>query len=85
MKTRKQLKRFALFGTILVYMAARPVVGEGLDAMVWSVLVARAGAFDPALLDVAFVGDDDGDVAEEGIGFEARRQVVGEAIDDVEG
>ncbi|MGO9046427.1 MAG: hydrogenase 4 subunit F [Xanthobacteraceae bacterium] len=45
----------ALFGTILVYMAARPVVGEGLDAMVWTVLVQRAGAFDPALLDVAFV------------------------------
>jgi hydrogenase-4 component F len=45
----------ALFGTILVYMAARPVIGEGLDAMVWSVLVTRAGAFDPALLDVAFV------------------------------
>jgi hypothetical protein len=36
-------------------MAARPVVGEGLDAMVWTVLVTRAGAFDPALLDVAFV------------------------------
>ena len=45
----------ALFGTILVYMAARPVMGEGLDAMVWTVLVQRAGAFDPALLDVAFV------------------------------
>jgi hydrogenase-4 component F len=45
----------ALFGTILVYMAARPVVGEGLDAMVWTVLVQRAGAFDPALLDLAFV------------------------------
>ena len=45
----------ALFGTILVYMAARPVIGEGLDTMVWSVLVARASAFDPALLDVAFV------------------------------
>ena len=45
----------ALFGTILVYMAARPVVGEGLDAMVWTVLVSRAGAFDPALLNVAFV------------------------------
>src|SRR3984957_15071748 len=45
----------ALFGTILVYMAAKPVVGEGLDAMVWSVLVAHASAFDPALLDVAFV------------------------------
>jgi hydrogenase-4 component F len=45
----------ALFGTILVYMAARPVVGEGLDAMVWTVLMARAGQFDPALLNVAFV------------------------------
>jgi hydrogenase-4 component F len=46
---------FALFGTILVYMAAQPVVGEGLPAMVWSVLVARAGAFDPALLNIAFI------------------------------
>jgi hydrogenase-4 component F len=45
----------ALFGTILVYMAARPVVGEGADAMVWSVLVSHANAFDPALLNVAFV------------------------------
>ncbi|MGZ5841609.1 MAG: hydrogenase 4 subunit F [Xanthobacteraceae bacterium] len=45
----------ALFGTILVYMAARPVVGEGIDAMVWTILVKRADAFDPALLDVAFV------------------------------
>jgi len=45
----------ALFGTILVYMAARPVVGEGADGMVWSVLIRHAAAFDPALLDVAFV------------------------------
>src|SRR5438874_4195669 len=45
----------ALFGTILVYMAARPVIGEGLDAMVWTVLVERAKGFDPALLNVAFV------------------------------
>jgi len=45
----------ALFGTILVYMAARPVIGEGLDAMVWSVLVTQAAKFDPALLNVAFV------------------------------
>ena len=45
----------ALFGTILVYMAARPVIGEGTDAMVWTVLVARAAEFDPALLNVAFV------------------------------
>jgi hydrogenase-4 component F len=45
----------ALFGTILIYMAARPVIGEGLAAMEWTVLVTRAGAFDPALLNVAFV------------------------------
>jgi hydrogenase-4 component F len=45
----------ALFGTILVYMAARPVTGEGLDAMVWTHLVAHAQNFDPALLNLAFV------------------------------
>ena len=45
----------ALFGTILVFMAARPVIGEGADAMVWTSLIARAGQFDPALLDLAFV------------------------------
>ena len=45
----------ALFGTILVYMAAKPVIGEGLDAMVWTVLVQHAAKFDPALLNVAFV------------------------------
>jgi hydrogenase-4 component F len=45
----------ALFGTILVYMAAQPVVGEGQDAMVWTLLVERASAFDSALLNVAFV------------------------------
>jgi hydrogenase-4 component F len=45
----------ALFGTILVYMAAQPVVGEGLDAMTWTILVAQAAGFDPALLNVAFV------------------------------
>jgi hydrogenase-4 component F len=45
----------ALFGTILIYMAAKPVTGEGLDAMVWTVLVTQAAKFDPALLNVAFV------------------------------
>ena len=45
----------ALFGTILVYMAARPVVGEGPDGMIWTVLVARAAGFDAPLLNVAFV------------------------------
>ena len=45
----------ALFGTILIYMAARPVIGEGVDAMVWSALMGRAAQFDPALLNVAFI------------------------------
>jgi len=45
----------ALFGTILVYMAARPIVGEGTDAMVWTVLMGRVATFDPALLNLAFV------------------------------
>jgi len=46
---------FALFGTILVYMAALPVVGEGLEGMTWTVLVTRVSAFDPELLNAAFV------------------------------
>jgi len=45
----------ALFGTILVYFAAQPTVGEGTDAMAWTTLVARAGDFDPAVLNLAFV------------------------------
>ena len=46
---------FALFGTILVYMAAEPVVGQGLPGMIWTVLVERVAEFDPALLNVAFI------------------------------
>ncbi len=45
----------ALFGTILIYMAARPVMGQGLEAMAWSALLQNAGGFDPALLNLAFV------------------------------
>ena len=45
----------ALFGTILVYMAARPMIGEGADAMVWTTLVQHAAQFDAPLLNVAFV------------------------------
>jgi len=45
----------ALFGTILIYMAARPVIGEGMDAMVWTTLLRHAAGFDPALVNVAFV------------------------------
>jgi hydrogenase-4 component F len=45
----------ALFGTILVYMAARPVLGEGQDAMMWTALIEKAGGLSPELLNVAFV------------------------------
>jgi hydrogenase-4 component F len=45
----------ALFGTILVYLAAQPVVGEGLPAMAWHILIDNADGFDPALLNLAFV------------------------------
>ncbi len=40
----------AFFGTILVYVAAEPVIGEGLQSMAWTVLSARVAALDPALL-----------------------------------
>jgi hydrogenase-4 component F len=45
----------ALFGTILVYMAAQPTIGEGLNSMVWTTLMEHASAFEPALLNLAFV------------------------------
>ena len=44
----------ALFGTILVYVAAQPVVGTGLSAMTWSILQAHASALDSTLLNIAF-------------------------------
>jgi len=45
----------ALFGTIIVYVAAQPVVGPGLDAMAWTNLIMHGARFDPALLNLAFV------------------------------
>ena len=45
----------ALFGTILVYVTAQPVLGEGTAAMVWTQLMSRAGEFDASLLNLAFV------------------------------
>ena len=45
----------AFFGTILVYLAAQPVLGEGLQAMSLTRLIADAARFDPALLNLAFV------------------------------
>jgi hydrogenase-4 component F len=45
----------ALFGTIVVYFAAQPVVGQGPPAMAWTVVMASAQYLDPALLNLAFV------------------------------
>ncbi|HUJ99168.1 MAG TPA: hydrogenase 4 subunit F [Stellaceae bacterium] len=45
----------ALFGTTLMYLAAQPVMGEGMPAMTWSAMLPRVGAFSPAILNLAFV------------------------------
>ena len=45
----------ALFGTILVYLSAQPVLGEGSASMIWTNLLANAAKFDPALLNLAFI------------------------------
>ena len=45
----------AFFGTILVYLVAQQVVGDGLPAMSWDVLVRNAPKLDPRLLSLAFV------------------------------
>src|SRR3979490_173256 len=46
---------FALFGTILVSLAARPVVGEGQDGMVWTLLIEQGDKCCPDYLSVAFI------------------------------
>ncbi|MGE4279445.1 MAG: hydrogenase 4 subunit F [Magnetospirillum sp.] len=45
----------ALFGTTLVYLAAQPVMGDGADAMAWTLLIGQAAKFQPDLLNLAFV------------------------------
>ncbi|MSP48356.1 MAG: hydrogenase 4 subunit F [Alphaproteobacteria bacterium] len=45
----------ALFGTILVYLAAQKAMGPGMEALTWSSLFAEAPNFEPELLNVAFV------------------------------
>ena len=45
----------AFFGTILVYLVAQDVLGEGLPAMAWDLMAKNAGRFDPKLLSLAFV------------------------------
>jgi hydrogenase-4 component F len=45
----------AFFGTILVYLVGQEVLGEGLPAMAWDLLVKDAPKLDPRLLSLAFV------------------------------
>jgi hydrogenase-4 component F len=45
----------AFFGTILVYLVAQDVVGDGLPAMSWDLLVKSAPMLDSKLLSLAFV------------------------------
>jgi hydrogenase-4 component F len=45
----------ALFGTILLYLAAQPVVGSGDPGLSWAALKAVAPRCDPGLLSLAFV------------------------------
>jgi hydrogenase-4 component F len=45
----------ALFGTMLVYLAAQPAIGPGLPAMSFAVLDAHAAGLDGPVLTLAFV------------------------------
>ncbi len=45
----------ALFGTILIYLAAQPVMGPGLAAMTWTRLLADSAKIEPNILNLAFV------------------------------
>jgi hydrogenase-4 component F len=45
----------AFFGTILTYLVAQEVLGEGLPAMAWDLMVQKSASFDPRLLSLAFV------------------------------
>ncbi|WP_448204785.1 hydrogenase 4 subunit F [Azospirillum sp. sgz302134] len=45
----------ALFGTILMYLAAQPVMGPGMAAMTWTELMVHVVKVNPAILNLAFV------------------------------
>jgi hydrogenase-4 component F len=45
----------AFFGTILIYLTAQEVLGEGLAAMAWDSLAKNAARFDPRMMSLAFV------------------------------
>ena len=45
----------AFFGTILIYLSAQDVLGQGLAAMAWDQVQRSGGRLDPNLLSLAFV------------------------------
>jgi hydrogenase-4 component F len=45
----------AFFGTILTYLAGQVALGEGVNAMSWSLLHAHAAELDTSLLNLAFI------------------------------
>jgi len=45
----------ALFGTIILYLAAQPFVGHGDSGLSWAVLKGLAARCDPGLLNLAFI------------------------------
>ncbi|WP_029008927.1 hydrogenase 4 subunit F [Azospirillum halopraeferens] len=45
----------ALFGTILMYLAAQPVMGPGMAAMTWTELLRHMGSINADILNLAFV------------------------------
>ncbi|HZX33551.1 MAG TPA: hydrogenase 4 subunit F [Rhodocyclaceae bacterium] len=45
----------ALFGTILLYMAANPIIGEGGGSLLWTNLEAIKGQLNPTIISLAFV------------------------------
>ncbi len=45
----------ALFGTILLYMAAERVLGSGASALLWTHLAAVKGQLEPTVIGIAFV------------------------------
>ena len=45
----------AFFGTVLTYLVAAKVLGGGLSAMAWDLMVQNASRLDPSLLSLAFV------------------------------
>lgn len=46
---------FALFGIVLIYFAAIPVMGNGSEALNWNFLLQAAGQLDPKLVKLAFI------------------------------